>query len=451
MKNPEEFTRLVERLMQKHKVPGVQVGIMVNNEIEAFGFGVTNIEHPLKVTGKTLFQIGSISKTFTATAVMRLVEMGRIDLDATVRTYIPDFRVQDKEASERATVRDLLTHTGGWFGDFFHDTGPGDDAMKKYAADMSRLEQLSPLGALWSYNNAGFYLAGYVIEVVTGKKYEDVLKELIFDPLGLSHCFFDPGKMMTYPVAVGHTVEDGEIVIDHPWALPRAIYPAGGINSNVRDLMVYARFHMGDGTTESGEMLLQKATMEQMQSAQISIHGDKHVMGLSWFIKEINSVKNLYHWGSTVGQTALFWMVPGHDLAFAILTNNGTTDVLIDQIGRWILKTYLDICDEIPKPINAPVETLTQYAGMYSQPYADIELGILGGKIVAAKRLKAGFPSLDAEIGPSPQPWTMDLCEQDRLIGLDGDAKDVIFDIIRKPDGTIGWLSDGYRVHKRLG
>ncbi|MBN1316212.1 MAG: beta-lactamase family protein, partial [Anaerolineales bacterium] len=204
MKDLEKMEKLVTGLMNEHLVPGVQIGILYNNEIETFGYGVTNIEYPMTVTDETLFQIGSISKTFTATAIMRLVEMGEIKLDATIRTYLPDFRVVDNDASERATIRHLLTHTAGWFGDFFHDTGPGDDALKRYAADMARLEQLAPVGTLWSYNNAGYYLAGYIIELVTDKKYEDALRELVLDPLGLAHCFFDPGKMMTYPVAVGH-------------------------------------------------------------------------------------------------------------------------------------------------------------------------------------------------------------------------------------------------------
>ncbi|MBN1318550.1 MAG: hypothetical protein JXA42_23925, partial [Anaerolineales bacterium] len=179
-------------------------------------------------------------------------------------------------------------------------------------------------------------------------------------------------------------------------------------------------------------------------------HGDDHVMGLSWFVKEIGFKKNIYHWGSTMGQTALLWMVPECGLAFAILTNGGETDAVLDKTGRWLLQTYLGISEEIPRPIEAPVEKLAQYAGKYSRPYADIELGVMAGKIVAVKTPRGGFPSLDAKIAPPPQPWTMALCEEDRLVVLDGDMKDVVFDVIRKQDGAIGWLRDGYRIHKRL-
>ena len=165
-----EFT---EAARVSKKVPGVVLGILSGGEIKAAGFGVTNLDHPLDVTPETLFQIGSITKTFTGTLIMKWSKMEQLDLDAPVRTYLPEFKVVDETVSQNVTIRHLLTHTSGWFGDFFHDTGPGDDAGAKYMADMADLEQLAPMGEVWSYNNAGFYLAGHLIEVVTGKSYQE--------------------------------------------------------------------------------------------------------------------------------------------------------------------------------------------------------------------------------------------------------------------------------------
>jgi CubicO group peptidase (beta-lactamase class C family) len=107
------------------------LGILHKGQVKAAGFGVTNVDHPLEVDDQTLFQIGSITKTFTGTLIMKMVEDGQIDLDATVRTYLPQFKVADAEASEKVTIRHLLTHTSGWFGDFFHDTGPGDECCRQ--------------------------------------------------------------------------------------------------------------------------------------------------------------------------------------------------------------------------------------------------------------------------------------------------------------------------------
>jgi CubicO group peptidase (beta-lactamase class C family) len=115
--------------------------------------------------------------------------MGRIRFDAPVRDYLPEFKMRDFEATERATIRHLLVHTAGWQGDFFEDTGSGDDALKVYVAKMADLPQVAPLGKIWSYNNSAFSVAGRVIEVVTGKTYETALTELVLAPLELSHTF----------------------------------------------------------------------------------------------------------------------------------------------------------------------------------------------------------------------------------------------------------------------
>ena len=157
----ELFTGICDRIpdaMARHKVPGVALGIVCEGREFIKGFGVTNIRHPMPVDEKTLFQIGSTTKTFTATAVMRLVEAGKLALDEPILTYLPDFKMRDPEVTARVTMRHLLTHTGGWEGDFFPDTGNGDDALARYVKLMANLPQLTPLGTILSYNNAAFSL-----------------------------------------------------------------------------------------------------------------------------------------------------------------------------------------------------------------------------------------------------------------------------------------------------
>src|SRR5215211_1416922 len=194
----------VVQAMDRLHVPGVAIGIVDGDAEHTAGFGVTNIEHPLPVDADTLFQIGSITKTVTATAAMRLVEQGRLDLDVPVRTYLPDLRLADEQVAANVTLRHLFNHTGGWAGDYFDDMGQGDDALAKIVAKLVDLPQLTPLGAVWSYNNAGFYLAGRVLEVVGGKPYEELARELVLEPLGMERSFFFPGDLMTYRFAVGH-------------------------------------------------------------------------------------------------------------------------------------------------------------------------------------------------------------------------------------------------------
>lgn len=184
----ERFERVSEALrvlMKEHGVPGAALGVYREGRSYTKAFGVTSLENPLTVTDETLFQIGSITKTFTGTLLMRLVEAGKVDLSSPVRRYLPDFGVADPDASARATVRDLVTHVGGWEGDLFDDTGNGDDALARIVREMNELEQQAPLGSAYSYNNAGFYAAARIIEVVTGKPYETTLEEQLLRPLQL--------------------------------------------------------------------------------------------------------------------------------------------------------------------------------------------------------------------------------------------------------------------------
>src|SRR5512143_854964 len=188
MNNPgfQDLDAVVGEAMTRLSVPGVAVGILLGGKIHTFGYGVTSVENPLLVTGDTLFQIGSITKTFTGTAVMRLVESGRLELDAPLRKYLPGLRLADEHEAAAVTMQHLLTHTSGWVGDYFEDFGTGTDALARYVASMAALPQLTPPGAFWSYNNANFWVAGRVIEVVTGQPWESAIRQLVIEPLGMS-------------------------------------------------------------------------------------------------------------------------------------------------------------------------------------------------------------------------------------------------------------------------
>jgi CubicO group peptidase (beta-lactamase class C family) len=443
----EEF---VTSVMKKRGVPGVAVGMLYKGEMVTAGFGVTNVEHPLPVTDETLFQIGSITKTFTGTAMMRLVEMGKLELEATVRTYVPDFKVSDETAASQATIRHLLTHTAGWEGDVFDDTGAGDDALAKYVAKMAELKQLAPLGTVFSYCNSGFSLAGYIIEVVTGKSYQAALKDLVLEPLGMKNSYFVPGDMMTHRFAVGHNVtEDGAKVV-RPWPLPRSAWPAGGITCHVKDLLCYARFHLGDGRVNDDTRLLSAESMAQMQSPQVTTWGDEAI-GLSWGIGKVGEARRLWHGGGTTGQVSLIMLIPEHDVAIAILTNANQGGLVTQDISRGALKEYLGLEVPDPKPIESSEEELAQYVGRYSRPYAEIELGMLGGKLVGQATPKGSFPTKDTPPPPAPPPMSLARCEKDRLLVLDGPVKGFTGDIVRKKDGLIGWLRFGGRIHVREG
>ena len=446
--NWDQLVEFVPQVMEKRGVPGVVLGVFHEGETRSAGFGVTNTDHPLPVTDETFFQTGSITKTFTATAIMRLVETGKLELDATVRTYVPSFKVGDETASSQATIRHLLTHTGGWFGDFFQDTGPGENALPRYVAEMAGLEQLAPLGETWSYNNAGFSLAGYGIEVVTGKRYEDALAELVLEPLGLENTFFDPGDVMTHRFAVGHDVGDSGAEVARPWPLPRSAYPAGGVICIVNDLLCYARFHLGDGAAEDGTRLLTPESMSLMQTTLAAVWKNE-TFGLPWFLKGVDGTALVYHGGGTTGQVSQLTLVPERGLAVAVFTNANQGGTVTTDVTDWVMKHYLEVEIPRPEPMGASEADLAPYVGRYSNPFTDIELGMLSGKLVAQVVFKRGFPDEDTPAPPAPPPASLDLCEEDRLLVLNGPSKDRTIDVLRNPDGSIGWLRFGGRINKR--
>ena len=186
------LTELVASLMDRYAVPGLALGLLVDGAEALHGFGITSVDNPLPVDADTIFVAGSLTKTVVATTVMRLVERGDVELDRPIRTYLPDLRLADESVASAVSLRHLLTHTAGWAGDDLDDRdfGLGDDALARAVATFAERPQVLPLGALWSYNNSGFWLAGRVVEVVTGMTLEAAITELLFQPLGMNHSFF---------------------------------------------------------------------------------------------------------------------------------------------------------------------------------------------------------------------------------------------------------------------
>ncbi|MEQ9030807.1 MAG: serine hydrolase domain-containing protein, partial [Aggregatilineales bacterium] len=348
----EKVVQIVKEMMEEHHVPGIALGIIDGDQTYTTGLGVTSVDNPLDVTDETLFQIGSITKTYTTTAIMCLVEQGKLDLNARVRQYLPNFKVLDDSVADKVTVKHLVTHSAGWVGDVFTDTGSNDDSMKLYMEQMAELDQLAPPDTVFSYNNAAFAVAGHLIEIVTGKPYEAAIQELIFEPLGLERSFFFPRDMMTFRFVVGHVVIDDVAKVQRPWSIPRSSNAAGGITCHVKDLLSYARLHMEDGTTKDGTRLLSSETVQLMQTPQFPINDFDGDIGLSWWIKERNGVKLVGHGGTTIGQTCDMVFAPSKRFAIAILANGNQGSLPVHAGFKVALKEYLGI--EEPESLPAP-------------------------------------------------------------------------------------------------
>ena len=246
------FEQEAKRLLEEYKIPGVTLGLLTPDGDHFVNLGVTNLENPLPITDDTIFQIGSTTKTITSLTCSVLVAQGKLDLDVPVRTYLPDFKLKDESVAAALTTRDVLTHQGGFMGDLFDDTGEGDDAIAKVLDVLAGSPQVVPLRGHWSYNNAGFYVAGRVIEMITGKTYEAAVTELVLEPLGMDHTLFFPSQIMTYRYATGYNKVGDQMVVQRPWMMMRSAAPAGSsCSSTVSDMAKYAHYIMSGTLPEA--------------------------------------------------------------------------------------------------------------------------------------------------------------------------------------------------------
>jgi CubicO group peptidase (beta-lactamase class C family) len=451
----------IREAMQRHNVPGVAAGVLIGDDEHHVFAGITSIECPLAVDEDTLFQIGSTGKTFTATAVMRLVEAGRVDLDAPVRTYVPELRLKDERVARTVTVLQLLNHTAGWDGDFFEDQGDGDDALARYVRRMRSLDQVFQPGQARtaSYNNAAVALAGRVIEKVTGQTFEAAIKELVLEPVGLDHCHFFPNEIMTRRFAVGHVNRDekGErrITVGRPWRMFRASNPMGGLSATIEDTLRWARFHMGDGTGRDGRQVLQRQTLQRMQTPTAKLPaalGDS--VGISWLIRQVGGVRLVGHGGTTEGQLSAFQMVPERQFAVAIHTNSTNGGQLHREMLTWVLREYLGVEEEEHAAVELAPEQLSAFAGRYESDSSIVTVRVVRGALQLRSRPTRSavrrFVSAGHEPPPPPPPMTLRLLGDDLYVIADGPATGVRGEFERA-DGQVTAINLGGRLATRTG
>jgi CubicO group peptidase (beta-lactamase class C family) len=416
--------------MAELRVPGVSVWLLANGEEDGFQLGVTSVDNPLPVDEETVFQAGSITKTLTATAAVRLAQRGALDLDAPVRRYLPELRLADEGVAAAITTRDLLTPGGGFVGDWFDDFGWGDDAVARYVEGVGALPQLTPLRAVWSYNNAGFVVAGRVLEVVAGVPYEDVVSEFA-PPGGL----FSPAEVIVRRFVVGHVTEDDAVRVAEPWAVPRTSAPAGGLVSSARALVSYAGTHLED------------ETLAVMREPVLATQRDEW-MGLAWFVKDRRGVRFAEHGGTTNGQNAWLALAPERGCAIVVLTNNQFGHALIGRVLERAFQDLLGVAPWQPELIELSTERLREYAGRYQTPLNELDFRVEDGVLVVELIPKSGFPKPDSPPRPTPPPASVAFHAEDEFHVTDGVLKNNRGDFLRGDDGRIAWVRFGRRIHR---
>jgi len=448
----EALVALTEARLQAYGVPGAALGVVHQGRVMIRGVGITSVEDPLAVTPHTVFPIASISKTFAATAMLRLVEQGKVALDAPVRRYLPDFRVRDEAVSGRVTVRHLLTHQGGWEGQV---SGPdrGTETLRNFVGSITDLMQVAPPGAAWSYNNAGFSIAGHVIERVTGQSINVAMRDLVFTPLALEHAGTGSNDFITQRFAVGHATRDGVATLQRPFGASAGV-TAGGVGLCMTDLMTYARFHLGDGTSAKGVRILARATLEQLRTAQAPKQSTDDSIGLAWHLRTVGSVRTAGHGGTLGGHNLLLEIVPERDFAIAILTNSNVGWRLIQDVEREALRAYFGATFAAQQGIahRGVLETLPDVAPLARQPEAEPYLGTYARPSnVVLVRMDGGALVVEERRNDASSGKVMPVAffGTDRAVILDGPDKGQAIEWIRDEAGSVRWVRVTGRVAVR--
>lgn len=437
-------------LLATHKVPAATVAILRDDDVVTAASGILNKATGVEATTDSVFQIGSITKVWTASLIMQLVDEGLVDLDAPVRSYLPDFVIADAAAAARITLRQLLSHVSGFEGDIFVETTEGEDAVEKFMPVLADVPQLFEPGEMFSYNNAAFAVLGRIVEVIRGKHYDACLREYLIDPLGLTHAATGPGEAIMFRAALGHLAptEDADPEPAPLWSSMRSNAPAGSTCAmSAADLIAFAKMHLDGGVGPDGTRILSAASVAAMQHEHVKLPelgllADS--WGLGWELFNWAGGPAIGHDGGTIGQNAFLRMVPGQKVAVAILTNGGNAHALYLELVTAIMKNLCAI--DVPA-FPTPSDTLTiidasRYVGTYSSQAADTHVSQdTDGRIWIEHEIKGVF----AEASPDSAPVEFVLWKGDTLIARKAEHG------VHRPHAFVGNDENGNALYLHTG
>ncbi len=362
------------RLAAAHDVPGVSVAVLVDGQVVAGAAGVVNRRTGVKVTPDSLFMIQSITKVWTATLVMQLVDDGLVELDAPVRAYLPGFRTADEGASAEITVRHLLTHTGGFEGDIWAATTAGADALQRFVEDLvAAAPQHARPGEMYSYCSAGYGVLGRLVEVLRKTSYAAALRRRLAGPLGIEELAFCADEALAFRTAIGHVRPSADAALQplRVWAVLPPSNPAAGnqLAMSARALIAFARMHLADGLAPDGTRLLSAASARAMRERQVdhpAAMGGRRGHGLGWMLEKASRV--VEHGGDAPGVAALLRAVPEEGVAVAMLINGGAPGPLLDDLIYPLLQDLAGVepTPKLPSPDgNVRAAKRWHYVGRY--------------------------------------------------------------------------------------
>ncbi|MFI0819180.1 serine hydrolase domain-containing protein [Streptomyces sp. NPDC021098] len=378
----------LDRLREAHHVPGATLAVLSHGRLYEMASGVLHRGTGVEATTDSVFQLGSLAKTYTATLVMQLVDEGKLDLDAPVKEVLPDFAVGDPVATETITTRQLLSHTSGLTCDFTYDSGRGDDCLARYVEAAKDVGLDCPTGTAVSYSSLGYNVLGRIVEVLTGLTWDEALKERLVAPLGLTGTMTLPEEALAHRAAMGHLGELGQDPEPAPaWDLmPRSAGPYGRVLATAGDTARFAKMHLDGGIAGDGTRLLTPDSVRAMHRREVDVP-DKWTVsadgwGLGWTLYDWSGTAGFGHDGASIGQYGFLRVVPESDVVLVLLTNGGDARRLYEELFTALLRDLAGV--RMPEPFGPPAEPpavdITPLTGTYLREGVRITVSGEGAK-----------------------------------------------------------------------
>ncbi|MFF3031891.1 serine hydrolase domain-containing protein [Streptomyces rubiginosohelvolus] len=388
MMTSEELTGRLADLAEEFNVAGASAALWHDGEIARAGTGTVNVATGAPVLPGTLFAAGSVTKVFTASLAMTLVDEGLLALDAPVHTYLPDFRLTNSERSTAITVRMLLNHSSGLPGDYMPDLAPGEDVLERLMREIATLPITGIPGERWSYSNMGMGTLGRLIEVITGESYNTALRTRLLQPLGLNATTVAE-ELLLRSAAVGHTVDPATGNVS-PVSRLRAWPENGPAGSrlwlDIDALINFGRMHL-DGTTSDGRRFLSPWALHEMREPQFDDFWGCFPMyvnyGLGWALVREGDDPVLAHGGANLGMHSTLYVLPRQKAVLAVLTNSTTGFNLYSALCERLLKECFDVHSPAPTyPPEPAVEVDNeQFTGIYRSPNGEVSVDVRDGRL----------------------------------------------------------------------
>lgn len=437
----EEALRAVAHAaLEELAVPGAAIALFTETQRLSVSLGVTSVEDPLPVTPSTRFRVASLTKAVVATALARLHEQGVLGLSEPLRRYLPELELQDPLARDQVTLRDVLSHRGGW-----RDVlaaGPAA-SLEEAVGALAACPPLTPHGQLWSYSNSGYVLAGRALEVCARMPFEQAVRQLVLDPADMGDSTFDLGDMITRRAAIGHTVAGGRARVVRPWDDPTWSHPSVGLGTTPDDLVRFLSLHVDAGRVRGGARVLEADTAALLHRPQTA---DREI-ALPWFHAEIDGVRLLTMGGGMLGCGTYLAMAPDFGLGIVVLTN-AAGHAFDRRISAWILRETLGIEDRVA-PGEIDPDRLREFEGRYRGSYQELDLrAAAGGLVVSTTRTGVGVGGATGQ-PPVAGPRLVRFHADDRIVEDDPDRNYMRGSFIRDADGRVALLRFPAVLHAR--